>query len=344
MIVFDIILPMVYITRMSRSFPTDENGKVITTALEEASEVAAKIIEETALAEAEGLPLAVYRARRLPKYDKIRKILQEDAKRVPRIQIIRKYGISSDTFYRWIKDPDKYLDKYRLPEKLNMDFEMDLVRKKQGEAHSAELIKSSLEDLRLDDNEIAFIYLYMLHRSATEAMVRLKSGEFPTIENRVAARYQAQQWMRKDSIRQGIQRILEWELDSMSMSLKNDIIGQLYKQAFYDPAMFINGNGSPRFTSLDDIPLEWRCCVESIKTNMHPKNPNVVTYEIKLANRGEARRELSKYIKLYEDSDTGLAKMGEGIAKMAQMAEAAGKRAQMFADQDAKDFGSGPAN
>ena len=178
----------------------------------------------------------------------------------------------------------------------------------------------------------------MIHRNATEAMVRLKSGEFATDSNRVAARYQAQQWMRRDNIRQGIQRILEWEIESMSMSLKNDIIGQLYKQAFYDPAMFINGNGSPRFESLDDIPLEWRCCVESIKTNMHPKNTSIVTYEIKLANRGEARRELSKYIKLYEDADTGLAKMGEGIAKMAQMAEAAGKRAQMQADADSRDY------
>lgn len=329
---------------MSVALQIDKKGNVLESALGEASEVAAQLILDHADAEEAGLTLEFWRARQLPKYDKIRKILQEDARRVPRIQIIRKYGISSDTFYRWIKDPDKYLEKYRLPEKLHMDFEMDLVRKRKGEAHSAELIKASLEDLKLDDNEIVFIYLYMLHRNATEAMVRLKAGEFATTENRIAARYQAQQWMRKDSIRQGIQRILEWELDSMSMSLKNDIIGQLYKQAFYDPAMFINGNGSPRFTSLDDIPLEWRCCVESIKTNMHPKNTSVVTYEIKLANRGEARRELSKYIKLYEDSDTGLAKMGEGIAKMAQMAEAAGKRAQMQADHDAEEFGSGSIN
>jgi len=312
-----------------RAFETDEYGNVVEETIGEAAETAALILKEAVDAEEAGLPLATFRARQLPKYDKIRKILQEDAKRVPRIHIIKKYGISSDTFYRWIKDPDKYLDRYRLPEKLNMNFEMDLVRKREGEAHSAELIRESLVDLKLEDNEIVFIYLYMIHRSATEAMVRLKSGEFATDANRVAARYQAQQWMRRDNIRQGIQRILEWEIDSMSMTLKNDIIGQLYKQAFYDPAMFINGNGSPRFTSLDDIPLEWRCCVESIKTNMHPKNPNIVTYEIKLANRGEARRELSKYIKLYEDSDTGLAKMGEGIAKMAQMAEAAGRRAQM---------------
>jgi len=312
-----------------RAFETDEYGNVVEETIGEAAETAALILKEAVDAEEAGLPLATFRARQLPKYDKIRKILQEDAKRVPRIHIIKKYGISSDTFYRWIKDPDKYLDRYRLPEKLNMNFEMDLVRKREGEAHSAELIRESLVDLKLEDNEIVFIYLYMIHRSATEAIVRLKSGEFATDANRVAARYQAQQWMRRDNIRQGIQRILEWEIDSMSMTLKNDIIGQLYKQAFYDPAMFINGNGSPRFTSLDDIPLEWRCCVESIKTNMHPKNPNIVTYEIKLANRGEARRELSKYIKLYEDSDTGLAKMGEGIAKMAQMAEAAGRRAQM---------------
>jgi len=321
-----------------RSFETDKTGKVILSTIGEAADVAAKMLKDTAAAEEAGLPMGIWRARQLPKYDKIRKILQEDAKRVPRIQIIKKYGISSDTFYRWIKDPDKYLNKYRLPEHLHMDFEMDLVRKRKGEAHSAELIKESLIDLNLEDNEIVFIYLYMIHRSATEAMVRLKSGEFATDSNRVAARYQAQQWMRRDNIRQGIQRILEWEIDSMSMSLKNDIIGQLYKQAFYDPAMFINGNGSPRFESLDDIPLEWRCCVESIKTNMHPKNTNVVTYEIKLANRGEARRELSKYIKLYEDADTGLAKMGEGIAKLAKMAEAAGHRADMQAEVDAKEF------
>ncbi len=312
-----------------RAFETDESGNVVEETIGEAAEIAARMMKDAAEAEEAGLSIVHWRAHKLPKYDKIRKILQEDARRVPRIHIINKYGISSDTFYRWIKDPDKYLNKYRLPEKLHMDFEMDLVRKRKGEAHSAELIKESLTDLKLDDNEIVFIYLYMIHRSATEAMIRLRSGEFATDANRVAARYQAQQWMRRDNIRQGIQRILEWEIDSMSMSLKNDIIGQLYKQAFYDPAMFINGNGSPRFTSLDDIPLEWRCCVESIKTNMHPKNINVVTYEIKLANRGEARRELSKYIKLYEDADTGLAKMGEGIAKMAKMAEAAGRRAEM---------------
>jgi hypothetical protein len=63
------------------------------------------------------------------------------------------------------------------------------------------------------------------------------------------------------------------------------MLQQLKIQAMYDPAMFINVDGSPAFKTWDDIPHEYRCCIEGIKTT---KNGT----EIKLVDREKSREKL----------------------------------------------------
>lgn len=80
------------------------------------------------------------------------------------------------------------------------------------------------------------------------------------------------------------------------VKLEQQIIESLYAQAFYDPSMFMELDGSPKFTSWDEIPKEYRCCVESIKTEHFPRGGSQTT--IKMVDRRWALERLARYMAL----------------------------------------------
>jgi hypothetical protein len=127
--------------------------------------------------------------------------------------------------------------------------------------------------------------------------------------------------MQRKRIKEGIERIMQWELEGIHVTLANDIIGSLYRMAFYDPAMFIDENGESRFVSIDDVPEEYRCCITGIKTTFHPKDANIKIHEIQLVNKMEALKELMQYANLYEANNAGLRTIGEGVAKIEALLE-----------------------
>ncbi len=96
----------------------------------------------------------------------------------------------------------------------------------------------------------------------------------------------------KTYIREAISRI-ETEVEAqLKQALPTDLLRQLIIQATYDPAMFIKKCGEPAFTDWDEIPPEYRCCIEGIETRAYGRNADLVKTTLKLVNREQARKYL----------------------------------------------------
>lgn len=250
-------------------------------------------------------------------FEKFEKALKMDEKGTPRNAIIVELDVSSATFYKWIKNPEFWADRYASTPESLMRTTKEIVHSVKKKDASLSTVRTLMHDLELNEYELEFMYQYIHKRNSTEAMLRtLPPG---TSLTRQSAKIKAMKLMQRKTIRQGIDRIMQWELEGIHMTLANDIIGQLYRMAFYDPAMFIDGAGKSRYKTLDDIPEEYRCCVMGIKTVFHPKDVTKIYYDIQLVDRQVAMKELMQYANLYEDNNKGLKSIGEGIKKMADL-------------------------
>lgn len=93
-------------------------------------------------------------------------------------------------------------------------------------------------------------------------------------------------------IQQAIRSISENYMSDLKLNVPQSMIEQLQIQATYDPAMFINSDGSPKFQSWDEIPFEYRCCVENIESRYYGKDADRKVTIIKLVDRDKARKYL----------------------------------------------------
>lgn len=252
-------------------------------------------------------------------FDKFTKALEMDGKGTPRSTIYSELNISSATFYKWIRNPKYWADKYKAkPEKL-MRTTKEIIASIKKQESSFETIKGLLGDLNLNEYELEFMYHYIHKRNSTEAMLSCLPPN--KMISRETAKIRALKLMQRANIREGINRIMQWELEGIQMTLANDVVSQLYRMAFYDPAMFIDGRGNSRFKSIDDIPKEYRCCIIGIEPVFHPKDAKTIYYKIKLADKKSAMRELMEYANLYESTNTGAHALGEGLKKIADLLE-----------------------
>lgn len=252
-------------------------------------------------------------------FDKFEKALKLDQKGTPRSTIITELDVSSATFYKWIDNPKYWADKYKAkPERL-LRTTKAIIASVKAKENSLGTVRTLLKDLQLNDFELEFMYHYIEKRNSTEALLRtMPPGQEIT---RHTAKLRAFKLMQRKRIREGIDRIMQWELEGIHVTLANDIIGTLYRMAFYDPAMFINANGGSRFKEIDDVPEEYRCCIKGIKTFFHPKDATKRYHEIQLVDKMEALKELMQYANLYEANNAGLRTIGEGVAKIQALIE-----------------------
>ena len=169
-------------------------------------------------------------------FDIFTKALKMDKKGSPRSSIINELNISSATFYKWIKNPKFWADKYQTtPLKLSRTTKEIIVSLKKEE-NSMDTVRGIVSDLGLEDRELDFIYHYIHKRNATEAMLRALPPEEQL--TRQTAKMRAMLLLQKPSVRMGIDRVLTWELEGIHVTLKNDIVGSLYRMAFYDPFFY----------------------------------------------------------------------------------------------------------
>jgi len=86
---------------------------------------------------------------------------------------------------------------------------------------------------------------------------------------------------------------------------KNSIEPKLFEnwmsQAFYDPALFVNPDGTIAFRSWDEIPQQYHCCVISIEKKYYGRNADKEVIVIKLADKKYAQDKLDKLIQLTKE-------------------------------------------
>lgn len=258
-------------------------------------------------------------AKEITKFERFRRAMKMNDRGTPPSVIMSEVNISASTFYKWVRDPDMWAAKFKgKPSELRQTTK-DIARSIKSHEVSVEAIRGILGDLDVNDFEINFIYQYIVHRNSTEAMLRVLPPEKSL--TRQAAKLKALRLVRRPHIREAIDRIMTWEMDGINMTLKNDLLGQLYRMAFYDPAMFIDESGKSRFKSIDDVPAEYRCCITGIKQTFHPKDASIIYYEITLANRNAAMKDLGQYAKLFNDNSKELQNIGDGIKKVQEAIE-----------------------
>lgn len=95
-------------------------------------------------------------------------------------------------------------------------------------------------------------------------------------------------------IQECIALIREEITSKIKADMPTSLLEQLRIQATYDPSMFINPDGSPAFSTWNEIPEEYRCCIEGISTSRYGKNYDIEKTVIKLVDRSQAREKLLK--------------------------------------------------
>ncbi|MGE5581462.1 MAG: hypothetical protein ACM3X9_02890 [Bacillota bacterium] len=80
---------------------------------------------------------------------------------------------------------------------------------------------------------------------------------------------------------------------------QNKLYKKLWRRAHYKIDTFYNPDGTAK--PLDEIPSQWRCVIDSVKTRQ-TKTGQTIVY--RLANRTEAMKALNSLLKNGEDNET----------------------------------------
>ena len=124
--------------------------------------------------------------------------------------------------------------------------------------------------------------------------------------------------LKKEKIKKIIALFMQDFLEEKKGKLERQLVGRLTKMAFYDPSMFITPEGEPAFKDWEQIPEDYRCCVDGIKKSIHRLKDacDRETIEITLIDRKWAMKELLNYLSLAGlkiDLDLGLDESAKDI-------------------------------
>lgn len=162
---------------------------------------------------------------------------------------------------------------------------------------------------------IKFAAEYMTNgMNAIDAYLKHVARKNISERSMAAVAVEASRILRNPKIQDAIKEIFDIWLSEKKNKLEKEIIAALYARAFYDPTMFINADGSARIKDADQIPEKWRPAIDGIETRYYGKDADRKVVVWKLANRSQALLELSKYIKLYQDSLGLNMNMSDGVA------------------------------
>jgi hypothetical protein len=169
------------------------------------------------------------------------------------------------------------------------------------EALGGNLYHQLRKEKKLPLKYIMFVAEYVTNGfNATEAYMRsiARKGS-----KREGAQSHAVGIVADSRVAEAIKIVIEAWLGEKRLKLEKKIVDQLYRRAFYDPSMFVKPNGVVNFKEWEEIPEEWRCCIDGIekKKYWHGKESSEDVIILRMANRDKAREELSKYIVLYKE-------------------------------------------
>lgn len=161
-----------------------------------------------------------------------------------------------------------------------------------------------LKKNNIPNKHILFVAEYLTNGfKETDAYIVTVARKNASNGSRAAAGVEACRILKKPKIADAVREMMGIWLDEKKQKLEKEIIEVLYKRAFYDPEKLVTESGAPAFTKWSDVPEDMRVCVDSIETRAYGKDADTRITIMKLANRENAMRELSKYIALFKEPD-----------------------------------------
>lgn len=85
-------------------------------------------------------------------------------------------------------------------------------------------------------------------------------------------------------------------LRGKAFELEHNLMETLQALAFYDVSIFINPDGTPRFSKWEEIPVPLRRCIEGIEVRFFGAQANRQTVNFIFAKRNEALKTIASYV------------------------------------------------
>ena len=142
-------------------------------------------------------------------------------------------------------------------------------------------------ELDLRPKELDFVFQYCTN-GFDEKLARDKAGYSKSI-------------FTKEHVKKAIAIYMNAILAQKKPEVLDKVINVLYKRAFYDPFMFYDTDGQPKFSSLEEIDEEWRVVVDGIEQKYWGKDSETSSVVLKLADRNKAIQELTKILELSKE-------------------------------------------
>lgn len=140
--------------------------------------------------------------------------------------------------------------------------------------------------------EAAFAAEYLVsHFNAKQAMRNLDPTLAESSLNSLGS-----DMLRRPVIQQLLYDYTSTWLRGKAFELEHNLMETLQALAFYDVSDFLNPDGTPRFSSWEEIPVPLRRCIEGIEVRFFGAQANRQTVNITFAKRNEALKTIAGYV------------------------------------------------
>jgi len=159
--------------------------------------------------------------------------------------------------------------------------------------NAKELINVDLKDLKLKPREIRFVAVFCLTWDQKKAFIA--AGYTASTENTLYAN--STRMISNDRISTAIQRYISKAIEPYKDRLNLMLLEVWYRRAFYNIEIFYNSDGTRK--DLNEIPEEWRICIDGIEKKRYGKSPEI-NFDIdwNICSRTEALKEIRSVLEI----------------------------------------------
>jgi hypothetical protein len=161
------------------------------------------------------------------------------------------------------------------------------------------ILPIDFHDLSLNPRELKFVAVYCTNGFDTRhaAQVAGFASKRKEFDGRLTAGI-----LNRPGVAEAIRRFMEKMISPYKDRLNMELLEVYYRRATYDIATFYDDHG--RILPLNNIPIEWRCCIDGLDTQYYGKDADVKVMTYKLPSRDQALGVLWKMVTMVADPDS----------------------------------------